>query len=570
MIQIEKSDSIVDILTKISNTEEQEIVLQFPFGHPVLHNYLSLKIIQTKIRKKNLLILTNDKTSKKIWKLLWIKYWKNKNELKKNDSSEAQNIIKENYSFLEYTIYEVKKFFWNIQGNIQWNIQTNKTVNSINYSRNRHKFLHKNIFMILTSISLIIIWLLIYIFYFAINKTYIEITPEISVKTKSRNYTYVESSNTLVEDQIFNTQEIPINKIYEKIEIKKIFSASWVKQKDDNIAKWTALIYNLYPEEKSLKANTTFQTKDWIQFLSTNSITIPWSTIDESGKIIPWTIKQTLYSKIKLLDWNYSWEQANIDIDILLTIPKLEEEDKTNIFAKTFTKFEWGSNDFIKNITQEDIDNAKIAMKDILEQNSVSKIKSIINDENKKNNIELDILPVDQIYKFTNEEIIVPEHIKAWDEVENFEITWKINVTAYSYNTNNLRTKLKQIITDWSILTSEKIDSVNPKSLRVSHIISRNDLILVNGKYKYLQEQDEPLRIKATTEIEYYISKNFENQDDYFNHKLRNSITGTSIEEAEHFLVNLPQINNVTIRVQPFFLKTIAKIPENIIIKVLD
>jgi len=66
MIQIEKNDSIVDILTKISSSNKQEIILQFPFGHPVLHNYLSLKIIQTKLRKKKLLILTNDKTSKKI------------------------------------------------------------------------------------------------------------------------------------------------------------------------------------------------------------------------------------------------------------------------------------------------------------------------------------------------------------------------------------------------------------------------------------------------------------------------------------------------------------------------
>jgi len=43
-----------------------------------------------------------------------------------------------------------------------------------------------------------------------------------------------------------------------------------------------------------------------------------------------------------------------------------------------------------------------------------------------------------------------------------------------------------------------------------------------------------------------------------------------NIKDAEQFLINQPQINNVEIRVQPFFLKTVSKIPENIIIKVVD
>jgi len=183
-----------------------------------------------------------------------------------------------------------------------------------------------------------------------------------------------------------------------------------------------------------------------------------------SWKIIPWTTSEILQSKIKLLDGNYSWELSNIEADVLLTIPKLWE-DSSKIFAKSSSAFEWWTNDFIKIVRQEDIDNAKI-----------------------------------------------------------------------------------------SILDS----------------IARNDLKKENGEYEYIQELEEPLRVKATTEIEYYISKNFENQDNYFSHKLKNSISGMNIDDAEDFLVNLPQINNVKIRIQPFFLDTISKIPDNIIITVLD
>jgi hypothetical protein len=48
MIKINKTDSIVDIILKIKNSNEKEVVLEFPFGHPVLHNYTSLKILKAK------------------------------------------------------------------------------------------------------------------------------------------------------------------------------------------------------------------------------------------------------------------------------------------------------------------------------------------------------------------------------------------------------------------------------------------------------------------------------------------------------------------------------------------
>jgi hypothetical protein len=48
MIKVHKNDSIVDIIIKIKNNNEKELIMEFPFGHPVLHNYTSLKIIKTK------------------------------------------------------------------------------------------------------------------------------------------------------------------------------------------------------------------------------------------------------------------------------------------------------------------------------------------------------------------------------------------------------------------------------------------------------------------------------------------------------------------------------------------
>jgi hypothetical protein len=66
MIKVHKNDSIVDIIIKIKNNKEKEIILEFPFGHPILHNYTSLRILKTKAEKRDLIIITNDITAKKI------------------------------------------------------------------------------------------------------------------------------------------------------------------------------------------------------------------------------------------------------------------------------------------------------------------------------------------------------------------------------------------------------------------------------------------------------------------------------------------------------------------------
>ena len=129
MIKILKNDSILDILTKISQSDDSKITLEFPFWHPVLHNYLSLKILKTKVWEKKLLILTNDKTSQKIGKPLWIKYKKNISEKHYDEKKVLQNTLKENYSFWEYAIFEIKTIFWLVKGNIL----QDKRINSLWY-----------------------------------------------------------------------------------------------------------------------------------------------------------------------------------------------------------------------------------------------------------------------------------------------------------------------------------------------------------------------------------------------------------------------------------------------------
>lgn len=556
MIEIKNSDTVVDVLKKIDKEKSDKIMLIFPFWHPILHNHLSLKIIQTKSRNKKLVIVSNDKTAKKIGKLLWIKFVKNK----KNNISEIKSNLdnlKENYSFLEYAKFEIKNFF----NKFSWDIKNNKKVNRIYYFKNKYNNTNKKIIPYLVLILIIIFFILLYIFYFAINKTVVTIYPEIDVRVKLKNFTFAEKNNN--KEYIVNNQ-VQLNRIKESVFLEKTIVTSGIKQKDNNFAKWEVVFYNLLKEKVYLLKNTTLKSKDWVLFYIKEDITIPPSTLSESWKIIPWKLTHTLYWKDKLSNWKYSGTKTNIWTGVLLTIPKLDKLNRSKIFAKSTIKFTWASDSFTKVLKKEDIENAKKLMIENLKTAWIKKIKDNIDNINKNNSLKIELLPVDNIFKFNNLKVNIPKNLKVWDEIDKFTISWKVDVFSFTYNKEVVISLLKNKIEEWIIPSLEKIVSIDEKSLRFSYVIKRNDLQKIAWKYEYTSYEKTPFRIKGTLEIEYNVSKKFDNKDALFNNKIKFLISWKPIDKAEKILTNRPEINNVKIDVQPFFLNSISKIPENI------
>lgn len=557
MIKVSKTDTIVDVLKKIDKEKEDKIIIDFPFWHNILHNHLSLKIIQTKSRNKKLIIISNDKTAKKIWKLLWIKFIKSKNSDSNEIKSNLEN-LKENYSFLEYTKFEIKSFL----NKFNWNIKNNKKVNSIYYFKNKYTSTNKKIIPYLILILIAIFFVLLYIYYFAINKTSIIIYPEVDVNIKSRNFNFIEEDENNKQQSLVNNQ-VNLNRITKKIILKKQITTSWIKQDINNIAQWKVVFSNLLKEKAYLLKNTTLETKKGIQFYLKEDIVIPASTKSELWEDIAWKKEVTLYWKIKLLDWNYSWIKSNIWTWTLLTIPKLSKTNRNKIFAKSITKFNWWSNNFIKILKKEDIENAKNIIISNLKSNWIKQIKEEIDKINKNNSIKIELLPVDNIFKFSDLKVDILDHIKPWDEMDSFQISWEITIFTFTYNKEVVIWLLKNIIEDSIITDSQKIISIDENELRISHIIKRNDLEKINWKYVFSKNFNKKFRLKWTTEIEYNVSKKF-NKDNLFNEKIKHLIAGQNTKKAEKILTNRPEINNVKINVQPFFLKTISQIPDNI------
>jgi len=86
-------------------------------------------------------------------------------------------------------LYEVKKItskFLNIFLKSKKNIDPRKKI--LKYYKQKT---HLSIFILILFFSILIF---LYVFFFAVNKTYVYITPDVQVKTKAKNFIFMENS----------------------------------------------------------------------------------------------------------------------------------------------------------------------------------------------------------------------------------------------------------------------------------------------------------------------------------------------------------------------------------------
>ena len=537
MIKINSKDTIIDIIVKINHCKDKKIVLDFPFGHPILHNYISLKILKNNFKKKDLVIITSDKTAKKLWAKLWIKYSLVKNE----------DIIEHNYNFFEYWTFLIKKYKNEFINFIFWikKIKFHKD-NNTDKSNNKKSMIW--FFIIWLIISLL---LLLFIFYFAVNKTYIYIKPDILIKSRAKNLYFldIKENPSINEDNL-----IKLKKIEKIINIKDVFWTSWIDEKKINKARWQVIFYNELFEQIKLLSNTRLETKEWILFESDSSIIIPAASKNSSWSLIPWKIKINITSKTHDSNWKFMWINANIKKDTLLNLPWLKE-NRDKIYAITYNDINGWNDNLSKIVLEEDIINWKKILETKLKQKSLKELKKQISVENKTNNITYDILNISEIIKYSDLEIIWDENINLWDHLDNFELQWKIKLTSYIYNKDLVLSKLQKTINESMLWSVEKLLFIDIDSFRIANIMNI---------------EEEPLSIKATTQVEVHISHNFLYEESNFLEKIKYTITWYKKEDALNLLLNNQKISNVKIETRPFFMKNISKLPKNIIFKIMD
>lgn len=548
MIKVYDSDTIIDVVNKINNCEDKEILIEFPFWHPILHNYMSLKILKNKSWNKKITILTNDLVSKKIWSPLWINYSMLKAPEFHKEKNFKQEILNHNFTFFEYFIFVVKKYFHNFIHYV-WNKTWINNLKYYNpYNRVKKTWLFFLIIGFLTSI-----WMLMFIFYFAVSKTYIEIVPEINIKTKAINIIYEEWAQNDI-DMISKELKVWVKKISQSSSLKYTYKTTWIDYENTSRAKWTATIINELKTEQTFKPKTRLLSPDWILFETTDWVKIPWKIKTASWETIFWTGKVDIVAKIQDIKWQFIWARWNIK-NSTFTIPWLKfNQDK--IYAKLNWETKWWKDDIKYLVWEKDLENAKLVLEEMLKKDVMQKLKEKIENESKLAWVKYEILWIKDIIKYSNINIkTIPWEIKVWDKINSFDLVWDITVETYVFNKDEVLTLLRSIINESLLDGTDKLMFIDENSLRMTVV---------------LDKKENPLRVKATTEIDMWISYDFSNNANYYNQKLKTLILWLSNDEAINILINEEKISNVLIHNTPFFIKKVSSNLDNIIMKIVE
>jgi len=544
MIKINHSDTIVDIINKIKWEKESEIILEIPFWHHILHNYLSLKIIKNKVWNKRLTIVTSDISSSKIWKQLWINYSIIKDSEFITSNSKKQELLKHNFTFFEYLVFEIKKYY-------------NRFISFIFRSDNKFKYVSpkekiRKIWIFFLTLSIISSFLmLIFVFNFAVNRTFVDITPEVEVKTQSINIVYSDSkleNNIFSNDIIINTKKIDV-----EVDLSQTFKSTWIDYEKTKRAKWKVKMINELKYEQIYKPWTRLLNEDWLVFLIDDWIRIPPATIDDNWELVFWESIANITARLEDDNWNFIWERWNISWDHTFILPGLKfNQDK--VYAKLLWETTWWSNDVEYFISENDFKNAKEFFEKRIKDVAIDALKKKINDENIQNSIDYEIINVNNIISFSDLDIRL-ENNEIWDKVENFTVSWSIKASTYVYNKEALKNIFRDLINNNLIHWIQRLTYIDFDSIRFSEVLSR---------------QNEPFSIKATTEVDIWISFDFNNNQNNYNQMLKSKISWLNKNEAISILLNDTKIKNVSITNKPFFISKVSWNINNIIMRIKD
>lgn len=545
MIQIKLEDTIIDIIQKIESQELWDIILSIPVWHPVLYNYISLKILKNKVwNKRRCVIVCSDRLAKKIGQSIGIEY----SLIKRTDFIKSQNtedLMHHNFTWKEYIWYEIKHY----KDEIKTYFKNNKKAHIFkNSHRQLQEYIPLNALFIILFLSTV---LFIFIYYTVVNKSFIYIKPEFKVQKQIHNFVLSEKkSNSL----LWSTNSIELKKIQEIFTLEQVFQANDIEFKSANLSHWMVKIYNKTWEPISLKPKTRLQTQDGIIYEIWDWVKIPAGIIDNFWSIEAWSKDIQVQAKSVDNEWNIIGSRGNKKMWESLIFPWLTQEMQTEVYAEIIEDMTWWNEAYTKRVSEIDISNAKKFLEDKLKQEALKKLKKTwISDIDVTPWYSPEIVTLPGTIIYSPVQFTLRDSVKPGDIRNDFSLIWTIEITGYTYNKETVMQTLRNIIQEKKLDKQEIIEQIDENSLRTSEILYKNT---------------NPFEIKTSFEIEYIVKQDFWSQDNIYVNGLTEKIRGIDVSEAEKILLNDPQISSVRIKNRPFFSKNITRVWKNIYFEV--
>lgn len=518
----------------VNGTEINDVQMEID-DNIALKNYLNLTLLLYRFPAKRFSFITSSAELKKLGEPLGIKFFQKNDDIEFEREYAKKHILAHNFTFFEYGKYEIQKlisklaFLWKKKAFIY---------------KNRKVIKDSNVFLLVTGL-VVSLSLLSFIFYFAVSKTYVTITPELGVKTVSRNIVFSEQKET----SILNSKNtVSVHQVALEVPLDYTFNVTTIDEMSAKNAYGTVEIYNELRQEQVFRPNTRFVTDDGIVFKTSDWIKIPPSG-SSSGAMVLGKTQATLMADIYDTKGNITWQRGNIEEGSTLIIPGLKF-NRDKIYAKALARFAGGVDPKIHVLTEKELTNFKNILLEKLKNKALESIKENIRKTNAENGENYVILPINENITYTPGDIILAKNAKIGDKIEEVELQGKIKISTFVYDKDAALFYLKTILNENLLFGTEKLIGVNEDSLRITNVLSKTT--------------SWPFIMKSTTELDATISYNFEDASNNLTKKLKNLIVGSTPKEATSILLNDNNIANVKISFSPFWLTRVSNNPDNI------
>lgn len=228
-----------------------------------LGNYMVLKLVLFRFPGRKFVFRSNDMVVRKIVESLGMRCYQKTDNVEFEHEFSKTHMLRYNYTFWEYLVYEVKRWLSKVGFFLSRRAKTYK-------NKKRNYTSHSFLLVAGLAVSLS---LLVFIFYFAVSRTYVYVTPEVNIKTISRNFIFTE--NGFTGSIGLDTNRIEVRPTTYQTSLQYTFNVSSIDQASSKNSRGNIWIFNEMKQEQVFRPNTRFVTDDGLVFRSVDWIKVP-------------------------------------------------------------------------------------------------------------------------------------------------------------------------------------------------------------------------------------------------------------------------------------------------------
>lgn len=530
--ELNQIEAIKKIKEKKESIQETLIVdftrASFPLSRDVF------LVLSKRFHKDDISLIVSEESHRVLAKSFWIFVESVGNQSEFHESYKQKNIVTHNLTMWEYFLYELRR-----GGAYLRYLFIEKIFR-------KEKMLYKkrtspHFFLIITGL-IVSVTLLLFIFHFAVSKTIVYITPQISVRPVSANIIY-----SSVSGSIFQWKNVlPLRTISVPVEYDMNFALTVVDTNSTGNAEWIITLYNELDIDQALKPQTRIITEDGIVFRTKEWVNIPGSRtvngVTEIGSVDISVVADGNDESGRVI-----WVRWNIKRSTDLTIPWLKF-NRDKVYAKSKIDFNGGIDPKLFIVTEPEINKFKSIMKEQLYRVARTKLQDTLNG-NKETLGDDYALLVGEWISYTGETIEMISPYKFGDSATEISLKWRVQVNALTYDRKATIEYLTKIFEESLLRWTDKFIAIHPDTLRVSNILSK---------------AEDNTRIKATMEMTASTTYDFENATNELTRHMKVLIAWLSKNEAVSRLINNWHVKEVDIQFSPFWIRTISSNIDNI------